>query len=164
MKRVLAYFILPVLLVSCAGWRSLPDRIESFVSDLEYSAQSYEEADWDNAAAEYHKLMDTYYEHKNDYSSEERARIQRAAGKYRALLFVNGIKGVASSVDNLISSAPSYLEGINDVMKEKTSQWSEALDFSDLELSLESFGHDVDSLFNQLSDGVGDLLERMGLK
>ena len=164
MKRAIVFLILPFLLVSCSGWRSVPDRLESFVNELEIAAKTYDNADWDRAAAEYHELMDLYYEHKDDYSSEERARIQRAAGKYRALLFINGIKGVTSSVDNFISSAPAYLEGIGDVLQNKSEQWTEALDFSDLEQSIEAFGNDVDSLFNQLSVGVSGLLERIGLK
>ena len=165
MKRTIVFLFLPIFLVSCSGWKNVPDRLESLVNDIELNSKSFEDAEWDQAAAEYHRLMDIYYEHKDGYSSDERVRIQRAVGKYCALLFVNGIriKELSSTVDKLFSSAPAYLEGIYEVMKSQSSQWPEALDFSVLEQSIEALGDDVDSLFNKLSEGVSGLLERIGL-
>lgn len=161
MKKAIIILILPLLLISCAGWKSVPNRLESFVTDLEQTAKTFDEENWDRTAAEYHGLMDTYYKHRGEYSSEERNRVYKAVGKYQALLLLNGMKNVASSVDNLIRSTPAYLNGVEEAFNNTSEEWSGQFDLSELEQSFYNLEESFDSLADHVSEGVESILKRL---
>ena len=159
MKKVLVFFLIPLLFLACTNWEGIPDRVESLVDDMEYSAKSFDENDWNKTAAEYHELMDTYYRHKDEYSAEDQARILKASGKYQALLLVNDVKDIASSIDGILSSAPSYIEGFKEVLVDKSEQFLDWFDSNDLEESIEELEEVIGDLVDQVSDSIERFLD-----
>ena len=167
MKKYLILILLPAILASCSNWKSLPDKFESFVNEVETSSASFTDKDWDKTEAEYQKMMDTYLEHRDDYSSKDKGRILKASGKYQAMLIVNGIHGVTSYFNNLISTAPDFLEGVEEVIGDAGDNLSDLfedwLDTSGLEESFDNLSQGVEDIVDRVSDGIEGFLDRLGL-
>ena len=139
MKRLLILMMAALItLSSCSGWKQVPGNLEKLVEKIEKSGDDFSEKNWDKVRSEYYRLMDQYYEHKEQYSIEDSARIVKAAGKYHALMLKRGFKDAANYVNGLINNIPDYIDGISD--------------------GLEDSGEDV---LDDLEDNVEDIVDKV---
>lgn len=124
MKNSSLLFLLACLMlafvVSCRS--TLPARFEQFVNRVEKNASSYSQEEWQKASTHFSKLMEQYEKAHDKLSQEERSRIEKAIGRYRAIAVKSGIKDVIRSLDNAISEFSSrfndYLDGAESFLKE----------------------------------------------
>lgn len=146
MKRfIIILMAVSVTLFSCAGWKSVPDKMEALVSKVEEGFDNYTPEDWDGIQAEYYDLMKAYRKDKAKYTTEERSRIIKAAGRYQGLLIRQGLTDAVS----LINDIPVFLDGIGRVINDPE------------ENSIEAIEESVDSLIEYVGDEVSGFLDRL---
>ena len=147
-----ALFILiaaSMMLLSCSDWKQVPDKLESLVDRVEQESGSFSENEWDDVKAEYYSLMNTYSEKRDKYSAEENRRVAKAAGKYQGLLLRRKLKDAGSLLDDIIATAPEYLEGLGDVLSETEDN------------VLEDVENGIEGLINQVEGGLDNLINRL---
>ena len=109
MKKLILLIAAVLCLASC---KSLPERIEIFVSDVEANYKTYTELDWaakDQMMAEfkleYAKKADKMSQYEKDY-------INKAFGRYDAVVAKAKVGEAVSGVKELLKGAGRYIEGL----------------------------------------------------
>lgn len=109
MKKLL---FLTVAIFCMASCKNLPEKIEIFVSDVEENYETYSEVDWlekDQKMAEFKvefaKQSDRLSQYEKDY-------INKAFGRYYAVVAKSKVEGAVSSVKEFIKGAGRYIEGL----------------------------------------------------
>ncbi len=123
MKQFFMFMALAVgalVFISCTSL--LPARIEKFVDKVEKNAPSYSEADWDKVSDQFTKLMDQYEKSYDKLTKEDRARIDKAVGRYRAIVLKSGVKNIINSFDKavkgVLGGVGGFFEGLGGKSKE----------------------------------------------
>ena len=109
MKRLLLLIVSICSLVSCV---SLSEKVDAFVSDVEANYTTYDEIDWlgkDQKMAEF-KLE--YAEKSPKLSDLERDSINKAFGRYDAVVAKSKVDDVVNGVKEFFQDAGRYIEGI----------------------------------------------------
>ena len=88
---------------------SLPSQFEHFVDKVEKNAPEYTKEDWNKASEQFKKLMEKYKEAFDNTSEEDKVRIDKAIGKYRAIVFKYG---VSKSFDESMKTLGPKLESL----------------------------------------------------
>lgn len=142
----LAVLITVCMSVSCAN-RSIPEKLDNFVSEAEQNSSNYSMNDWEKSRQEYQQLVDSYMNSDKKYSAEEKEMAAHAIGRYHALLIKNGFEQAASIIKQLSSIIPSYLEG-----------FSEGLD-----KGVDSLSNSLEQIFDEqrMEESVGKLEDSM---
>jgi len=93
MKKYIATIILAIagIIILCSFGISLPAQFERFVDKVEKNAPEYTKEDWTKASEQFNKLMDKYKESFDNTSEEDKERIDKSIGKYRAIVFKYGV-------------------------------------------------------------------------
>lgn len=109
MKKLILLIAAVFCMVSC---KSFPERIEIFVSDVEANYKTYTELDWlekDQKMAEfkleYAKKADKLTQYERDY-------INKAFGRYDAVVAKAKVDETVSGVKELFKDAGRYIEGL----------------------------------------------------
>lgn len=109
MKKLILLIAAVLCMVSC---KSFPERIEIFVSDVEANYKTYTELDWlekDQKMAEfkleYAKKADKLTQYERDY-------INKAFGRYDAVVAKAKVDETVSGVKELFKDAGRYIEGL----------------------------------------------------
>lgn len=112
-----------LVFISCTSL--LPARIENFVDKVEKNAPSYSEEDWDKVSDQFTKLMDRYEKVYNKLSKEDRARIDKAVGRYHAIVLKSGVNNIVNSFDKavqgVLKGVGGFFEGLGGKSKEPGS-------------------------------------------
>ena len=95
----------------------LPSRFEKFVDKVEKNAPSYTEDDWNNIFEEYDKLNQKYDEAYSKLSSEDRERINKAKGRYIAIIAKYTVHDIIDSSKEAIKDASNIIKGAADGIK-----------------------------------------------
>lgn len=109
MKKLIFLIAAVFCMASC---KSLPEKIEIFVSDVETNYKTYTEVDWlekDQKMAEF-KLE--YAKKADKLSQYERDYINKAFGRYDAVVAKAKVGEAVSGVKGLIKDAGRYIEGL----------------------------------------------------
>lgn len=109
MKKLIFLIAAVFCMASC---KSLPEKIEIFVSDVEANYKTYTEVDWlekDQKMAEF-KLE--YAKKADKLSQYERDYINKAFGRYDAVVAKAKVGEAVSGVKGLIKDAGRYIEGL----------------------------------------------------
>lgn len=109
MKKLILLIAAVLCMVSC---KSFPERIEIFVSDVEANYKTYTELDWlekDQKMAEF-KLE--YAKKADKLSQYERDYINKAFGRYDAVVAKAKVDETVSGVKELFKDAGRYIEGL----------------------------------------------------
>ena len=109
---VLTFAVVALLVSSCAS--VLPARFESFVDKVEKNASSYSEDDWQAVSDQFEKLVQQYDKSYDKLKPSERERIDKAIGRYRAILVKSGINNLLDSFDDVVSGLSSKVRGFID--------------------------------------------------
>lgn len=118
MKRILFMMLAAVAVLSLTSCKeTLPKRFDSFVDKVEKNADSFTEADWNDANAKFEKLVDEFQQNKDSYTSEEKKQVNAAIGKYLGLVTKSGINTAIDAVNGFINQIPSLFEGIGGFLK-----------------------------------------------
>lgn len=115
MKKVFSYVcIMALALVAFSCTSMLPVRFEKFVDRVESKYSSFNDEDWQKASSQFEKLMEEYENSYDKFSPEERERIDKAIGRYHAIVVKSGINSVIQSFDELVSGVTSKIKGLLD--------------------------------------------------
>lgn len=105
-------FVLLFVVFSLASCKSLPERFEEFVSDVEANYAEYTEIDWmvkDQECAEFKAEFVKKYDSLNPYEKEY---MNKAFGRYDAAVTKSKVKEKADGVKRFIEGAGHYIEGL----------------------------------------------------
>ena len=105
-------FVLLLVLFSLVSCKSLPERFEVFVSEVEMNYATYSEVDWvvmDQKCAEFKAEFVEKYDKLSPYEKEY---MNKAFGRYDAAVTRSKINEAASGVKRFIEGAGHYLEGL----------------------------------------------------
>lgn len=162
MKHIVLLFASLVCITACNSWKSVPDKLDTLVTKAEQSSAKYSEKDWEKNKQTYQELIDEYYEHRDLYPLEQRISVVKSIGRYHALLLVNGIEESASLLNSIKEIIPSYLNGIDEVVKENGSGILDRLrglfDSGEVEDAIETLTDDLEDLIDDFSETMEDSL------
>ena len=111
MKKYLLFVVLALaatIILTSFGF-SLPSQFEHFVDKVEKNAPEYTKEDWNKASEQFKKLMDKYKDAFDNTSEEDKERIDKSIGKYRAIVFKYG---VSKSFDESMKTLGPKLESL----------------------------------------------------
>ena len=111
MKKFLITIVLAIagVIILCSFGFSLPSQFERFVDKVEKNAPEYTQEDWKKASEQFKQLMDKYKEAFDNTSEEDKERIDKSIGKYRAIVFKYG---VSKSFDESMKTLGPKLESL----------------------------------------------------
>ena len=126
MKKLFLFMALAAAaLVALSCTSLLPTRIEKFVDKVEKNASSYTEADWEKVSDQFSNLMEQYEKTQDKLSQEDRSRIDKAIGRYHAIVLKSGINNVINDFSNAVKGAlkgvGGFFEGLGGKSKEPGS-------------------------------------------
>lgn len=161
MRKLLSFVVMIAFVItlgSCAN-RSIPEKLDSFVSQAEQNYENYSKDDWEKSRQEYQQLLDSYQHSDRQYTDEEKQMAARAIGRYHALLVKNGFNQAGSLLKQLTGLIPSYMEGFAEGLDENVDSLSKSLEqifdekkmeesMDKLEDSMEKFGSVIEKIFN----------------
>lgn len=151
MKHVFLLLVTVAMTAACFPWKSVPDRLDSFVKDAETSFREYTEEDWQNSRTEYQKLIDEYNKHKDQYTREQKSRVIKDIGRYHALMLMSGFEEAVSAVNSIKEALPSYIKGVGEVIKESKGEIKDLLEsILGTEKSLENVTDSLENLLEGL--------------
>lgn len=107
--RATLALMITLMLTACTS--SLSSRIDKAVADVEANCETWTEEEWDLAIDDYSKLLEEYEMNYNSYSAEEKAEINRALGRYSALMVKQGFREAGDALEDFTESLPSLVEG-----------------------------------------------------
>lgn len=90
-KYIFIVLALAAIFILTSFGFSLPSQFEHFVDKVEKNAPEYTQEDWAKASEQFKKLMDKYKESFDSTSEEDKERIDKSIGKYRAIVFKYGV-------------------------------------------------------------------------
>ena len=90
----------------------LPLRFERFVDKVEKNADSFTKEEWQSASDQFDKLMADYEKSYDKLSDQDKERIDKAIGRYHALVVKSGINSVIESFNEAVSDLSSTIKGI----------------------------------------------------
>ena len=168
MRKFLLLIAASTMLLSCSsGWKQVPDKLEKLVNKVELKAESFTSADWDSIKEEYSDLMDTFNDNIRKYTSAETKRVRRASGKFNGLVLRNGIRNAGSILNDIIDSAPDYLDGLGEALDRTGDSALDAIDYLEDDIDtigegLEDLGDDLEDIAERVGDKAEKFLERIG--
>lgn len=98
--------------VSCATNKSAPQKLCSFVDDVELKCDSYSQEDWERSKKEFELLVDDYSKSSALYTEEQRQAVAKAMGQYHALLIKHGVQESLDYLQRIVKLIPSYIDGL----------------------------------------------------
>lgn len=105
----MAFAALALAAISCTAM--LPTRFERFVGRVEKNASSFTKEDWDKTSQSFEKLMNAYEKSYDKLSKEDRSRIDKAIGRYHAIVVKSGLNNIIKSFDRTVKGALGGIGG-----------------------------------------------------
>ena len=118
-------FFLITAVICMASCQSLAETVDAFVSDVEANYSTYEEVDWlekDQKMAEF-KLE--YAQKAPKLTEEEKDNINKAFGRYDAVVAKSKVDNVVNGVKEFFQDAGRYIEGLVEGMSKSDSEETE---------------------------------------
>jgi molecular chaperone DnaK (HSP70) len=112
MLILLAFAALLFGLLSCSS--TLPLRFERFVGNVEKKASQYSEKDWEKVSEKFETLLAEYDKAYDNLSRDERERIDKAIGRYHALVLKSGFNQIKDAFNKAMNELES---GLGELMK-----------------------------------------------
>ena len=115
MKKMLILLALAALLfgiLSCTT--TLPLRFERFVDNVEKNAPKYTEKEWEKVSKKFETLMTEYDKAYDNLSQDKRERIDKAIGRYHALVLKSGFNQIKDAFNKAMNELES---GLGELMK-----------------------------------------------
>lgn len=151
------------LFTACSTWRNVPEEMDTFVKKTESSAADYSRSDWEQSEIEYKALIEEYRLHEDDYTAEEKAQVMKSIGRYHALKLVYGVNETAGIIKSIKEIIPSYLKGVDEVVKEEGSGLSSLLksilDPTDIKEAFDGLSSDLETLLEEVSDSLETIFD-----
>ena len=152
-KFCISIIVVAISLVasSCSN-KSIPQKMEDFVSKTEANCATYSTHDWEKSAIQYEQLVNDYVSGENQYTDSEKEVAANAMGRYHALLLKNGVEKSAAFLKELGKILPLYFDGLSNGLKENAADIESSIDslFDDekIEQSLNNLEETLEKLFN----------------
>lgn len=151
MKKILLIVLASMISAVCFA-KSLPLRINDFVTDTELKCNKYSKEDWNRSYDRFQALTKEYSESDRKYSDAERRIANRAMGRYHALLVKNGIAVGAESIKEFGRKLPDYIKGFADGLNIDTGELKEkiksSIDTVKLRQSLDELKERIEQLID----------------
>ena len=113
MKKLFFLLLLTAVAFSLVSCKSMiPSRFEKFVDKIEKNGSTFTEEQWKETSAKFEKLMDEYAEAYDKLSEEERDRVDRAIGRYRAVVLKSKVNSVVEDFQKTVSDISDRIAGI----------------------------------------------------
>mgnify|MGYP003301093043 CR=1 FL=1 len=109
MKKLILLIAAVLCLASC---KSLSEKVEIFVSDVEANYKTYTELDWAEKDQKMAEFKLEYAKKATKLSQYERDYINKAFGRYDAVVAKAKVGETVSGVKELLKDAGRYIEGL----------------------------------------------------
>ena len=111
-----------IALIAASCTSKLPARFEQFVDKVEKNGPSFSEKEWQETSVKFEKLMNEYNQSYDKLSDNDQERINKAIGRYHAVVIKSGVNSVINSFDKIVSGVSSkvkgFLEGVGSFFNE----------------------------------------------
>ena len=105
-------FLFAVLMLSLASCMTLPERFDSFVSEVESNYETYSDVDWKAIEQKYAEFEAEYIEKYDQLNEEEKVFMKKRMGSYDAILVKASIKNATEGIGRFLKGAGDYVEGL----------------------------------------------------
>lgn len=143
-------------IVSCASGKSIPQKLDKFVTEAESNSQKYTKDEWTRSRQDYEALLNQYMENSDKYSQEEKEVAIKAMGRYHALVLKNGIQQGADLLKKYAALLPSYFDGFASGLQGEGVNLEEAIksviDEEKLDKAVENLGKALESIFGSAKE------------
>ena len=113
MKKYLFTIALAALVLVLCSWTTLlVKRFEHFVDKVEKNYATYTDEDWDKANETFSDLMKEYDEDYEKCTEEQHERIDKAIGRYHAIVVKSGAKEAVQSFNDAMGKVSTKLKSI----------------------------------------------------
>lgn len=105
-------FLFAVLMLSLASCKTLTERFDSFVTEVETNYETYSDVDWKAIEQKYAEFENEYISQYDKLNEEEKAFFKKRMGAFDAVLTKVSIKNAAKGVERFFKDAGDYVEGL----------------------------------------------------
>lgn len=109
MKKI--FLLLVIVLVATAGRKErLAEKIVRLADTTVENADKYTQEQWDKVSAQFDGLLKEYKERYDSFTPEERARINKAIGRFSKAATVHGATKVSNSINEFMAGVGGKLD------------------------------------------------------
>ena len=113
-------FTVALLMVLCVSCKSLPERFNEFVSEVEINCETYSDVDWKVIEQKHAQFEAEYVEQYDNLSSVQKDLMKKNFGRYDAIVAKSAISGAFKDVKRMFEGAGEYIEGLIDGLMKDT--------------------------------------------
>lgn len=110
MKKILFLLFSLFLMVSCAS--SLPKQFTALADKVEKQGASFSNEQWEQANAQFNKLMEKYDKVADKLKPEQKKEISSSILRYQAASVKASIKGAADAVEGIVEGAKEVIDSL----------------------------------------------------
>ena len=115
-SKIFMILILGLSVLSCTMTKeSYLQKFSSFVENVKEDGADYDKNKWEKTAREFEKLSTVdYQKFKNDMSPEEKLKVAKLIGQYRAAQVKWGLKYLENNINEAVDKANGFIEGLKE--------------------------------------------------
>lgn len=106
------FFSLAFLLMAVVSCKSLPERFDEFITDVEASYESYTDIEWKVIEQKYAEFEIEFMQKYDNLTAVEKEVMNKCFGRYGAVVTKAKFKSAADGVKRFFESADEYIEGL----------------------------------------------------
>jgi hypothetical protein len=122
MKQIALLLFISIIISSCDGVMksSYINEFDSFITNLDQKADSYNKADWEKAETNFTKLAEEdFKKYESSLTPEERSKVNSLKGKYYAIVAKNATKNIGKEFKDALEQLKGGIEEINKELEKK---------------------------------------------
>lgn len=102
------------ILMSCSKPNTVNRQLNAHINKVELEYQHYSAQDWEEANAEFEKLLSHFEANYENMSVAEREATLQAIGRYYGLAAKQGIQEAAKELQEALEVLPSFIDGFTE--------------------------------------------------
>lgn len=92
-------------------------RLENYVDKVEQNCKDWTKEQWKVSLQEYYAMVEEYKKERDEMSDDEKYNVNKAIGRYNAILVKYGVSETGSALKKLGERIPAYVDGFVGALK-----------------------------------------------
>ena len=118
MNRFLAILltVLSLVLAASCSLRPLPERMDTFVTQVEKHSASYTQQDWEAANEKFEALCEEYQQKKGSLTMDQIKQVRSAMARYMAVAVRSGVDSISSTLEEIGEEIPGLIQELREAV------------------------------------------------
>ena len=95
----------------------LSRRLENYVNNVEQNCKDWTKEQWKKSLQEYAAMVEEYKKDRDEMPDDEKYMINKAIGRFNAILVKYGVSETGSALKKLGERVPAYVDGFVGALK-----------------------------------------------